>query len=98
MAWMQTTVPGGTDTLPYRKRLFNFATAGTAGGKLDADLGILSRTDGDQMVLMLTPPAVKYTHMMPGDWTEVADPKAHGWTVIYTVGSSLSDLGLKAEA
>ena len=98
MAWMQTTVPHGTDPLPYRKRLFNLATAGTAGGKLDPDLGLLTREEGGQTVLLVTPPGVKYVHMLPGDWVETADPKAHGWTIVWTIGSSLSDLGLKAAA
>ena len=95
MAWMQTTVPTGTDLKPIRGKLFNLAMAGTAGGKLDYELAILTREDGPDTVVMLSPRSQKYVFGLPGDWVEAADPAAHGWTLLYSAGVSLDELGLR---
>ena len=95
MAWMQTTVPHLTDPKPLRGALLNLAIAGTAGGKLNPELALLSRDVGDQTIVLMSPAAVRYAEWMPGEWVEVADPEVHVWKMIYSTGIEMDELGLK---
>ena len=97
MPFMQSAAPLGTDSKPYRAALLGRAMAAGTTGKLDPDMAIMARDEGDQTIFLLSPAAAKYAHGLPGDWTEAADAKDHAWRMIYDVDISLEDLGLKAE-
>ncbi len=96
MAWMQTTVPQGTDVKPIRGSLFNLAMAGTAGGKLDTELAIFTRDEGDQTILLLSPRASRFAFRMKNEWVEVSEEevKKHAWKTAYTTGVDPDELGL----
>ena len=95
MAWMQSAAPLGTDPKPYKGALLARAMASGTTGKLDPDLALMSRDEGDKTIFLLSPAAAKHAHGMPGDWAETADAPDHAWTMIYEVDISLKELGLK---
>ena len=95
MAFMQSEAPLGTDPKPYRGALLARAMAAGTTGKLDPDLALMSRDEGDKTIFLLSPAAAKHAPGMPGEWVESTDAKDHAWTMIYEVDISLKELGLK---
>ena len=69
-----------------------------AAGTPEPGLALLCRdVDGPGLLahlLVLSPAAGRYAALLPGDWVEAEPPQGGGWTLLFSAGATLADLGL----
>ncbi len=98
MAWMQMKVPERSDAEVVTDRLAKASARLENAGTPEPQMALLCRdVDGPGILayqLVLTPVTGRYAALLPGDWVETEPPRGGGWTLLFSAGVSLADLGL----
>ncbi len=96
MAWKQCIVGPFTDSLPIVDMLIVQALRDAVAGCLDDHVALLSmKVESGGALLVLTPEAAAYAKALPGDWSDIQPPNLDGWSLLYTAGATMAELGLR---
>lgn len=96
--WMRCDVPYQTDPEPVQEALFAAALGqARTRGAIDPGVMLLVRMSDDRDLdhWFLSPAGSVYAEHLPGDWRPTEKPSGGGWSVLYSAGVSLEELGLE---